>query len=88
MPAAASFLRCSAPGVVVAVLKRAELGEAIVVRAHETHGVATDARFEFPRWGIGWTAALGPGQLMTWRIEPDGSLRETDLLEGLEAEPA
>ena len=87
MPPSASFVRCSAPGVIVAVVKRAEVGEALVIRAHEAHGVTTEARIELPRWRIGWDAAFGAGQLRTWRVEPDGSVHETDLLEGLEAEP-
>jgi hypothetical protein len=73
--------------VIVAVVKRAEVGEALVIRAHEAHGVAVEARIELPRWRIGWDAAFGAGQLRTWRVEPDGSVHETDLLEGLEAEP-
>ena len=88
LPASASFVRCSSDAVVVAVLKRAEVGEAFVVRAHETHGRAAEARIELPRWGIAWDASFGPSQLRTWRVEPDGTLRETDLLEGLEADPA
>ena len=88
MPPAASFVRCAAPNVVVAVVKRAEEGDALVLRAHEAYGVATEARIELPRWGVAWSASFGPGELKTWRIEPDGSVVETDLLEGLEAEPA
>jgi alpha-mannosidase len=87
MPPSASFVRCSAPGVIVAVVKRAEAGEALVVRAHEAHGAATETRIELPHWRVGWDAAFRAGELKTWRIEPDGSVRETDLLEGLEAEP-
>jgi alpha-mannosidase len=87
MPATASFVRCSEPSVIVTVLKRAEIGDALIVRAHETAGQAAEARIELPRWGIGWAAAFGPWELKTFRIEPDGSVRETDLLEGLEAEP-
>ncbi|HVL52833.1 MAG TPA: hypothetical protein VM344_01075 [Vitreimonas sp.] len=50
--------------------------------------MATEARIQLPRWGVAWSASFGPGELKTWRIEPDGSVVETDLLEGLEAEPA
>jgi alpha-mannosidase len=87
MPSSASFLRCSAPAVVLGVLKRAEEGEALVVRAHETAGVATAARIELPRWGVAWEAEFGASQLRTWRISANGQVTETDLLEGLEAEP-
>ncbi|MDQ4035320.1 MAG: alpha-mannosidase [Chloroflexota bacterium] len=88
LPVSASFVRCDAPGVVVTVLKRAEDGEALVLRAHESFGRPADARIELPRWGIVIDAPFRPSELKTFRIEPDGSLRETDLLEGLEAESA
>ena len=84
MPPAAAFATCDAPGVVLAVLKRAELGDALVLRAHESWGRAADARIELPRWGVGFHASFGAGKLKTFRIEPDGSVAETDLLEGLE----
>jgi alpha-mannosidase len=84
LPPSATFATCDAPGVVLAVLKRAELGKALVLRAHESWGRAAEARIELPRWGIGFDATFGPGELKTFRIEPDGSVAETDLLEGLE----
>jgi alpha-mannosidase len=88
MPPSATFASCSAPGVALAVLKRAEVGEALVLRAHETWGRPAQAHIELPRWGIGFDASFGPSELKTFRIEPDGRVTETDLLEGLEAEPA
>ncbi len=88
MPMSASFLSCDAPSVQVAVLKRAEVGEALVLRAHESWGRGTEARIELPRWAIGFDVAFEPWQLRTFRLEPDGAVVETDLLEGLEAEPA
>jgi alpha-mannosidase len=69
----------------VAVLKRAEIGEALVLRAHETFGRRTEARIELPRWGVTIDASFGPSELKTFRVEPDGAVVETDLLEGLEA---
>jgi alpha-mannosidase len=88
MPASASFLRCTAPNLDVAVLKRAEVGDDLVVRAHESAGVAAEARFELPRWAVAWEAPFGPGEVKTFRVSGNGSVVETDLLEGLEAEPA
>ena len=87
LPRAAAFTTCDAPSVVVAVLKRAEIGDGLVLRAHETSGRPTEARIELPHWGVAIESTLGPYQLRTFRIEPDGSVAETDLLEGLEAEP-
>ena len=87
LPPSASFVRCDAEDVVVAVVKRAEDGDALVIRAHESSGRAAKARIELPRWGVEFEAAFGPSELKTFRIEADGSVRETDLLEGLEADP-
>lgn len=87
MPDAAELVRCDAPDVLVTVLKRAEVGEALVIRAYESVGRPSTAMIELPRWGIGWEADFGPGEVKTFRIEPDGRVAETDLLEGLEAEP-
>jgi len=66
---------------------REQEGSALVLRAHESWGRAASARIELPRWGVAFDTAFGPSELKTFRIEPDGTLRETDLLEGLEAEP-
>jgi len=87
LPGSAAFVTCDAPGVVIAVLKHAEEGDALVIRAWESWGRSADARIDLPRWGIGFDVAFKPWQLRTLRLEPDGSVRETDLLEGLEAEP-
>ena len=70
------------------MLKRAEEGEALVLRAHEAHGRPTAARIELPRWGVGWDASFGAGELKTWLVDAAGTVTETDLLEGLEADPA
>jgi alpha-mannosidase len=88
LPGAAAFASCTAPGVALTVLKRAEVGDALVLRAHESWGRPAEARIELPRWGIAFDATFAPGELKTFRIEPDGQVMETDLLEGLEAEPA
>jgi alpha-mannosidase len=88
MPPHAAFLSSDASSVNVTVLKRAEIGQALVLRAHETSGRATAARIEMPRWHVRIDAEFGPGELKTFRVEPDGSAIETDLLEGLEAQPA
>ena len=88
MPPRAAFVTCDAPSVDVTVLKRAEIGPALVLRAHETSGRGAEARIEMPRWGVAVETDFGPGELKTFRVEPDGSVAETDLLEGLEAEPA
>src|SRR5688500_9035289 len=87
LPSSASFATCDAPGVVLSVLKRAERGDALVLRAHESWGRATSARIELPGWGIGFDVSFGAGELKTFRLERDGSVIGTDLLEGLDAEP-
>ena len=88
LPRAAAFVECDAASVDVWVLKRAEAGEALVLRAHESGGRPTRARISLPRWGVSWEADFAGRELKTFLAEPDGTVRETDLLEGLEAEPA
>ena len=87
LPGSAAFVTCDAENVVITVLKRAEVGEALVVRAHEAWGRRTAARIRLERADVEIAAEFGPGELKTFRVEPDGRVRETDLLEGLEAEP-
>ena len=88
LPGSLAFATCDAPSVNLAVMKGAELGDGIVLRGYESWGRPTDARIELPRWGIGFEASFGASELKTFRIGRDGSVEETDLLEGLEAEPA
>lgn len=84
LPSTWSFLRCDTPHVEVAVLKRAEEGEGLVMRLWETGGHDREARLVFPLWNTELSVPLGHHQvktlLMTMR---DGIVEatEADLLE-------
>jgi alpha-mannosidase len=76
--------------VVVEVLKRAEDGNDLVVRAYEAHGQAVTARIELPRWGRTIEAHFRPMEIKTFRVarDPAAAVEETDLLERTAAEQA
>lgn len=79
-PAAASFVSLEAPGVALTVLKQAEEGEDLIVRAYETRGAAAAGvlRVAGREHALAWAAH----EIKTLRIAPaTGALRETNLLE-------
>lgn len=83
LPPEASAVACDKPGVVVNVIKEAEDGRGLVVRACEWHGRATTARFKLPILKRTWSAKFQPGQVKTFLI-PDrrrSRIREISLLE-------
>ena len=81
LPARASFATDGQGTVVATVVKRAEDGDALVVRAYESGGRASAARIEV----LGRTieADFGPHEIKTFRVprEGDGPVAETNLLE-------
>ena len=81
LPARASFATDGQGTVVATVVKRAEDGDALVVRAYESAGRASPARIEV----LGRTieADFGPHEIKTFRVprEGDGPVAETNLLE-------
>ncbi len=78
-PASRSFLAVSAPNVLVSALKKAESGDALVIRLWETGGKKT--RFQLSLDGTSFSIEIGPWQLRTYRLRRNGHLIETDLLE-------
>ena len=89
-PRFAAFVAAGPPNVIVEVIKRAEDGDDLIVRAYETFGEATTARIELPRWGRTIDTRFGPSEIKTFRVSPDGAAtpEETDLLERTAAERA
>jgi alpha-mannosidase len=83
LPAEMSGVTCSAPGVEVSVIKGAEDGKALVVRACEWFGKTTDARIELPLIQRQWQATFAPGQVKTFLVPDDKSqpVREVNMLE-------
>ena len=80
---AGSAASVDAPSVALAVLKRAEEGDDLVVRCVETHGVAADARIQLAAWSRVIEARFAPLEIKTFRVprDPAAPVREVDLLE-------
>lgn len=83
LPPVNGFLACSSDRVLVSALKRAEDGDAVVVRAVERAGLpAPDVSIELPFLSRTIATTFGPFQIRTFRIPADGGpIEETDLLE-------
>ena len=77
---AASFLSVSEASVIVSVIKQAEEGDDIVLRAFETDGRPAKCVFTLRRPGITWEADFRPCEIRTFRVT-EGGVAETDLLE-------
>ncbi|MBN1346090.1 MAG: alpha-mannosidase [Phycisphaerae bacterium] len=74
---------CDAPGVEVSVIKQAEDGRALVVRACEWLGRKTRAKLSLPPAKRRWQATFAPGQVKTF-VVPDrrgAAVREVNMLE-------
>jgi alpha-mannosidase len=69
--------------VVVSVIKKAEDNDDLILRAHEIHGVASDATISLPRWNRTIQAHFAPSEIKTFRVPRDESrpIVETNLLE-------
>jgi alpha-mannosidase len=83
LPTAASFLDGSAGPVVVSVLKRAEDGGGVVVRAYESGGMAAHCRIGLGFLGRSVAADFAPGEIKTFFVpdNPELPVREVSLLE-------
>ncbi|MBB4909770.1 alpha-mannosidase [Actinophytocola algeriensis] len=81
LPAVRSFMAVSDGSVVPTVLKAAEDGDALVVRAYETAGRACDATIEV--LGRTVTASFGPAEIKTFLVphDVDAPVVETDMIE-------
>jgi alpha-mannosidase len=71
LPTAASFASISGGSVALSVLKLAEDGDGLVVRAVETDGAAGEAALHLPLAGRELTAAFRPGEIRTFRVPLD-----------------
>lgn len=80
-PRTFSFLRCSAPNVVLTVLKRAETNGDLILRGYETEGRKTEAEVELGIEGLRWTMTWQPYQIKTLRFCGENQLVETNMLE-------
>ena len=82
LPLRASQITIDQPGVIAAVLKQAEDGDALVLRCCETLGEPTAARINLSLAGVAWTAMFGPYEIKTFHISQSSVVEETNLLEG------
>ena len=71
LPLSASYAAAEPDNVMLTVLKEAEDDEALIVRAYETAGAATDATITLPGWGRTIQADFRPGEIKTWRVPAD-----------------
>ncbi|HEY3396954.1 MAG TPA: glycoside hydrolase family 38 C-terminal domain-containing protein [Armatimonadota bacterium] len=78
-PATRSFAKVDADNVLLVAMKRAEEGEALVLRLWETAG--KDTAYTLTVEGKRFRRRIGARRLQTFRLERDGRLVETDLLE-------
>jgi alpha-mannosidase len=83
LPQSESFIVVEPENVMVSVLKQAEDGDDLVLRAYETSGTATQAFIHLPKWGRDIEAGFGPCEIKTFYIPRDLSkpIKETNLLE-------
>ena len=83
LPQSASFASVSADSVNVTVVKRAEDGGALVVRAVETLGRGVDATLSLPLLGREIALTFRPYEIKTVLVPLDSDLphRETNLTE-------
>ncbi|HZW98871.1 MAG TPA: glycoside hydrolase family 38 C-terminal domain-containing protein [Trueperaceae bacterium] len=91
LPPSGTFASVEPQSVVVTVMKRAEDGEATVVRARETSGNRAMATIDLSAWDRRIEADFGPLEVKTFLVpdDPAGEIVETDLLEfPLAARPA
>ncbi len=77
---AGSFLSASADNVIVSVIKQAEDGNGIVLRAFETDGQPAQCTFTLAKPSLTWQASFGPCEIKTFLVN-EGGARETNLLE-------
>jgi alpha-mannosidase len=83
LPQSDSFIDVQPANVVMSVLKRAEDGDDLIVRAYETTKTATRATIRLPKWGRTIEADFVPSEIKTFRVPKDAAqpVTETDLIE-------
>ena len=85
LPQLDSFISVEPENIMVTVLKQAEEGDGLVLRAFETSGAAAHASIRLPKLGRVLEADFGPGEIKTFHIPHDiaKEILETNLLEWL-----
>jgi alpha-mannosidase len=83
LPQRESFLAVEPSTVVVTVLKQAEEGDDLILRAYEIARAASRASIRLPRWGRTIELAFGPAEIKTLRVprDPSRPVVEVNMLE-------
>ena len=83
LPQSDSYIAVSPDNILVTVLKQAEGGHDLILRAYETGGLPANGVIELPKWGRAFETVFMPGEIKTFRIprDPSQPIRETNLLE-------
>ncbi len=83
LPQSDSFIDVQPEAIMVTVLKQAEDGDDLIVRAYETTGTATQGIITLPKWNRRIEAAFAAGEIKTFRVPRDAGqpIVETDLIE-------
>ncbi|CAH1192525.1 Mannosylglycerate hydrolase [Paenibacillus allorhizoplanae] len=83
LPQKDSFLTVDQDNIIVSVVKKAEEGNDLIIRAYETTRETTEAIIRLPRMDREISARFGPCEIKTFRVPADPSLpiTETDLIE-------
>ncbi len=83
LPQRGAFFEVDSPSVVASVLKRAEDGDALIVRLYETQKAKAEATITLPTLGRSFKASFGPCEIKTFRIPHDAqqAVSEVNLLE-------
>jgi alpha-mannosidase len=83
LPQTDSFIAVEPEAVMVTLLKQAEDGDDLIVRAVETSGAAVHGTIRLPRWERVIEADFRPGEIKTFRVPPEQSrpVTETNLIE-------
>jgi alpha-mannosidase len=82
LPKQQSFLTIDPPdAVIVSALKQAEDGDDLVLRVYEHRGRQATARVRLPLAQADFQVEANPHQIKSYRIAPDGAVREVNMLE-------
>jgi alpha-mannosidase len=86
LPPACVYADARPANIVLSVIKQAEDGDDLVVRAYESSKAATAATIRLPQWGRIIQAEFGPGEIKTFRVprSPGRPVVEVNLLEDAE----
>jgi alpha-mannosidase len=83
LPAKASFISIEPENILLSVVKKAEEGDDLILRAWETSGIDSEAVIYLPLWQRTIRSHFRSGEIKTFRlpINPSQPVMETDLLE-------